>query len=476
MPEDHLSFWEYFSEFFVPLNRLNLPLHEPHREIAEALEAAYLGALDPWIQFLAVTMPPRTGKTKLNEGLATWGLGYYPESQIILTSYSQDLAELSLAYCDKTIKERWYQDWFGDHVHGMTSDHLSTIEGGNIYAEGVFGSLLGKGAGLKEPAGGYLGLDDPAKIEQALSRGVAKKLELWFETTLINRRNSDRFCPIIIIAQRAGLTDLIEYLRTTYKRETLVLKFPCFVGRRSRFPETYSDDRLPMLERTRIGRFTLAALLQQEPIALGGNMIPVDKFLRYSPADRALAWDDKIVVCDTALKKGEGNDWWVLQCWGRVGRSCYLLASSRTQCNSAEFIREAAAFWLRQTTAQEHHPVSRFIIEDSAAGPGVISALNEAGIPATPIIPIKDKAARVNDVLPFIETGCVYLPKDDDPEAPWLPDLLLEMSAFTQDLTHEHDDQVDCVAYALSELLGAGLSILQVLGVAPANLPFLPMG
>lgn len=464
--DDNISLGEYFEDLFVPENKLRIPVKKSHHDICDEMEAAILGDLPEVIQFICITMPPRIGKTKINEALSSYSEGYFPDAQIIMTSYADDLAKLSLSYVSNTMRSPWYVEWFGDLIHGDKDDHLSTTSGGNIYAEGVYGGMLGKGAGLKEHAGGHISLDDPSKAEQALSKNVAKKLEVQFETTITSRRNSDRCCPIFIVAQRLGLTDLVEYLKRTYPNETRVLKFPAYGPNNiAYFPETWSIKTKERLEKTRIGRWTLAAMLQQDPIALGGNMIPVDKFRRYAAADRLLPWEDKVMICDTALKKGEGNDWWVIQTWGRLGRRCYLLYSVRVQCNSAEFIHICVNEYRNRMADQVNHPVSRFIIEDSAAGPGVIAALNEQGIPATPIIPIKDKAQRMNDVLPYIETGCAYLPADDDKEsAEWLPILLTELSAFSQDLTHEHDDQCDCVAYALSQLLGSGLSILEVLG------------
>lgn len=463
--EPAFSFWEYFSELFIPENRIRLPLKQAHRDAAEVMEAAYVGDL-PY-QFVCLTMPPRTGKTKLMEALATWGEGSFTTSQIILTSYSEDKISESLAYVRKTMREPWYTEFYGDLLHGETADHLSTIDGGNIYASGVFGGLLGRGAGLKEPAGGFIGMDDPAKAEQVLSQNQAKKLEMWFETTLITRRNSDRWCPIIVIAQRLGLTDIVEYLKRTYPKETLVMKYPCFSPeKKSYFPETYADERYGQLEKTRIGRFVLAAVMQQEPVSLGGNLIPVDKFQRYAPADRNVEWEEKILVCDTALKKGMENDWWVIQCWGRKNGKVYLLDSIRGQYTSPEFTRISAGFYVKHTTIQPNSPASRFVIEEAAAGPGIIQALNELGVPATGIVRVKDKAQRVNDVLPFIETGMVLLPRDDDPDAvSWLPDFLAEAGAFTQAMTHEHDDQVDCLADGISQLLGEGVSILQALGI-----------
>lgn len=435
---DNIGFSSYFEDLFVPENKIDVEITAAHRDICDVLEAGYLGLLPQ--QFIWLTMPPRTGKTTIMQALTSWAMGYFPTSQIILTGYSDAIATASLGRVADTMRELWYQEYFGDLVHGDRVDHLSTIFGGNVFAEGVRGSLLGRGAGLKSAAGGFIGVDDPAKPEDVLSINLAKKLEMWVESPLLHRRNSDRWCPIIGIAQRLGLTDLVEYFKRTYPEETLILKYPGFKDGKSLFPSTFQDKKWETGQRTRVGRWVLASVYQQEPTSLGGNMIPVDKFARHS--DYHLPFDEKILVCDTALKKGEGNDWWVIQAWGRSGGKCYLLDSTRSQCNSAEFIRIAATFYQKHMAEQEHFPVSRFIIEDSAAGPGVLSALNEAGIPATPIIPVKDKAARIGDILPYIETGMILIPTDDDERAkPWLPDFLAEATAFKQDLSHEHDDQ-----------------------------------
>ena len=90
-----------------------------------------------------------------------------------------------------------------------------------------------------------------------------------------------------------------------------------------------------------------------------------------------------------------------------------------------------------------------------------MQALGELGIPTEGITRVKDKGSRINDVLPFVDSGMVFIPKEED--APWIPEFLMELSAFTQDDTHEHDDQVDAFSDGISQLLGSGLSILDVL-------------
>jgi len=55
----------------------------------------------------------------------------------------------------------------------------------------------------------------------------------------------------------------------------------------------------------------------------------------------------------------------------------------------------------------------------------------------------------------------VYIPREES--NPWVSEFLMELSSFTQDDTHAHDDQVDAFADGVNQLLGSGLSILDVL-------------
>ncbi len=60
---------------------------------------------------------------------------------------------------------------------------------------------------------------------------------------------------------------------------------------------------------------------------------------------------------------------------------------------------------------------------------------------------LKDKYSRAQDASPSVECGLVYLPHPSI--APWVKDLRDEVKSFP---VGKHDDQVDCLVYAVIAL------------------------
>lgn len=473
-PDDFICLWEYFSEVFVPLNGLDIPLKPAHKRVCDALQDALLHDLAPGIEYIIINIAPRVGKTKILEAFATWAIAYFPDAQFIFTSYSSDLAEKSLAYIAKTLREPWFIELYGDHLHGKKADHLTTVEGANLFAEGTGGTLTGKGAGLKRPAGGSLNIDDASKPDEALSPVESKKKQQWVETTCKNRRNSDTYTPIVIIGQRLGPDDVPGYFLKTYPEKCLHIKIPTLVdpvsglastadNAVSIFPETVSTSTLLDYRKTRLGRFVLASQYQQEPIALGGNLIPVEAFHRYDLSSaRHTRWEKLVIPIDTALKAKQANDFSAIALWGLLKRRAYLIDLMHGKWESPELLLNVIAFWEKWQHV-EGWPRPRMIIEEKAAGTPLLQNLNRQRVPAVGIERDIDKVKRVNSILPYIETGCCVLPKDGDPLAPWLEKFLTEHAQFAADGTAAHDDMVDTTVDGVEFLLGKPLSILDVL-------------
>ena len=84
------------------------------------------------------------------------------------------------------------------------------------------------------------------------------------------------------------------------------------------------------------------------------------------------------------------------------------------------------------------------LIEDKGSGTSLIQDLQEArtGVHPIPIEPEGDKVTRMSTVIPLLENGQVFPPK----EAPWLADLINELMAFPHS---KHDDQVDSLSQFL---------------------------
>lgn len=452
--DQFISFWDYFKDCFVPFQNLELPLKPLHRGMCETLQKAVLGDLGK--AFVILNVPPRVGKTKCCEALTTWQLAFFPDSQFIYCCYSNELAKTSVRYIQDVIEAPWYKELFKTRLGNVRqADSFTTSAGGKVYGDGVGGSLTGLGAGLKRPAGGAIIIDDPAKPDEALSRVEGEKLRFWFENTLKSRRNSSQWTPIIICAQRLATDDLPGFVMENYPDDYVLVKFPALVNGESVIPETVSTADL--LATQRVNPFAFSAQYNQEPVVLGGNLIKLADFKYYDEGSPP-KFEFKVITCDTALKAKEHNDTSVLQCWGRSLKRAFLIDQIRGRWSPSELLANTKRFYDRHNRAGS--PMNHIAIEEAGAGYNLIMEMRKKGIPAKGIIRLTDKVSRVKVVLPFQQTGMVYLPKG----ASWLPAFEMELAQFREDGKSTKDDQVDAWADGVQLTLGKPTSILSVLG------------
>lgn len=455
---DFISFWAFFQTF-VALNKLSIVLTPHHKRVCDTLQQAVLGQLGK--SFVIINIPPRFGKTKICEALACWQLAYFPDSHMIYTSYSYHLAESSVRYVRETIAREWYAELFPQtKLSGVQkADYFDTSEGGRVYGAGAGGAITGFGAGLKRQAGGFIIIDDPIKPDEAMSEVVSESTNFWFENTLKSRRNSPHV-PIILCMQRLSEQDLSGYILENYPGDVELIKVAALdpVTGESIMPETVSTKSLRDTEK--VNPFAFNAQYQQEPIILGGNVLKTDWFKYYKDDPATMNFEWVVITCDTALQTKRHNDWSVLQVWGRLQRRAYLMDHVRGRFTSPELLSVAGTLYEKWN--RMNCPVSKFLIEKAAAGPGLIQQLQLLGIPAEGIDRVKDKVARLMDVLAFFRTGMAYLPAD----ALFNKEILAECAAFRADGLAKHDDIVDTMVDGVGELLGSGLSILDVLGPA----------
>src|ERR1035437_9553006 len=188
---DCLDLWDFF-EYFVELNRVSLTTYGAHKDICELYQAAIVGEM-PGYQYFIINMPRRIGKTKRLEALPCWMFGEFPEAQMIYSCYSDPLVGRSMAYIAQTVQKPWFTDLYGDRLHTITNRLITTTAGGSLYGAGTGATITGFGAGLKEVAGGFIAMDDPAKPDEALSKVESGNVIQNFETTFKGCRNSDKY-------------------------------------------------------------------------------------------------------------------------------------------------------------------------------------------------------------------------------------------------------------------------------------------
>jgi predicted phage terminase large subunit-like protein len=116
------------------------------RAIADLLERAERGE----VSRILITMPPRHGKSRVISNLfPAWYFGRNPGSELIFTTYNQDLAEDNGRYVKNTINALEFREVFPDvriRNDSASARRFSTYQKGNYFAVGVGGPLTGRGA------------------------------------------------------------------------------------------------------------------------------------------------------------------------------------------------------------------------------------------------------------------------------------------------------------------------------------------
>lgn len=421
--------------------------------LCEKLEAVERGEL----LRLMVFMPPRHGKSEVvSKKFPAWFLGRNSDKEIIISSYSADLA-----YDFSRIARNTFREW-GPKLWGLELADDSGAVGrwrikghrGGLVAAGVGGPITGRGAHVAI-------IDDPFKnYEEAASETIRAKVSNWYKSTL-----RTRLAPrgaIVLVMTRWHEKDLAGELTTAMGEGGEyweIIDLPALakendiLGRQ--LNEPLWPERYPLSElqatKTALGSYLWSALYQQKPAPAAGN-----KFKR--------AWfryfdivDDQVVLCTPG--EGEGvKKFQFNQCW--CFQTCDPAASTKT---SADYfvlgtwlvtphkdllLRDIIRMRLEgpdqpklfEQGYQRWRPKLQGV-ETKSMGITLFQDLRRKGLPVIDLKAETDKETRALSVMARMEAGTVYFLKN----APWLGNYEDELLMFPNG---EHDDQVDVTSYA----------------------------
>lgn len=441
----------FFSRYMFKLRRGYAWLRADHHAIiCKALTRVYKGEC----KRLIINVPPRYSKTELAViNFSAWAIGNSPDAEFIHTSYSGTLAANNSFQTRELVQYDEYKNIFPDAVIRGDSNARNmwrTTSGGIFYATGAMGTITGYGAGKhRSTFGGAIIIDDPHKADEARSPIRRRSVIEWFSSTLETRKNSKE-TPIILIMQRLHQEDLSGFLLdggNGEQWENIVLPALREDGT-ALWPEKHDVDALKRMETA--NRFVFAGQYQQRPTARGGNIMRSEWFRLYDVPPKILY---RIVYADTAQKTSTYNDYTVCEEWG-MGEDgkVYLLDLIRGKWEIPELEKRVPSFWHKVKSRDEQlFGVARQLkIEDASSGTGLIQRIrSDHQIPVQGIKRTKDKYTRVTDVLAYIESGYVCLPR----QASFLSDFLSECESFTADDSHSHDDQIDPMVDAIADML-----------------------
>ncbi len=391
---------------------------------------------------LVITVPPRHLKSiTASVAFVAWVLGHDPTAQVMVASYSQDLARHHSNQTRMIIESDWYRrDFPGTRIseRGNRALELATTAGGARKAVSVGGSITGFGADL-------IIVDDCMKADEARSPTVRQELRNWYDNTLLSRLNDKATGRIISIQQRLHEDDLPAYL---LEKDYPHLNLPAIATREEFIPigagrvhhrrvgELLNPDRedqatLDQLRRD-LGPVAFSAQYQQEPVTPEGNMIRLEWFGTYDEAPPRHHFTKVVQSWDTGMTAQPTSDFSVCTTWGfeRGDNKWYLLDVFRKRLDFPD---------LKRAVLDLHNPyrADKVVMEEAGSGYALYQDLRATGNPRPLMVrPVASKEERFNGCLAEVEAGYFLLPR----EAPWLEDFRRELQAFPDG---KYDDQAD---------------------------------
>lgn len=417
------------------------------------------------IKRLIVEGPPRHGKSWLvSKYFPPWFIGTHPDQRIIFTTYEAEFAA-KWGLASKSLLEEYGRSVFGVQLNPDSAAaarwDLQGQEGGMV-SVGTGGPVTGKGANV------FI-IEDPIKnAEQANSAAQRETLWTWFQSVAFTRLEPG--AAIIVMGARWHEDDLTGRLLASGEPWE-VIKLPAIaedediLGRlpgEALWPERYSLEELEAIKRT-VGSYVWAALYQQSPVPVGGNIIQRSWFRYWQSQEHtfppvrvrlpdgtvaeyhavtledSFGFDEMFQSWDLSFKESTTSDYVVGQVWGKRGADRYLLDQTRARMDLPKTIAA-----IRRMTA-EWPAARRKLIEEKANGSALIASLRHEIEGLIPINPTADKITRVHAITPQLESGNVYIPHPHS--EPWVQPLIEEWVSFP---SAKHDDTVDAGTQALN--------------------------
>lgn len=409
-----------------------------HHAINAALLRVYAGRS----KRLIINIPPRYSKTEMAINFIAWGIGQFPDSEWIYTSYSSRLSAKSSHDARSIVQHPEYRELF-PHVKlrddSAAKDEWMTTADGRVYAVGAGGTITGYGAGkMRQGFGGAIIIDDILKADDAHSDTMRGNANDWFSETLESRTNHPE-TPIIVIAQRLHERDLCGYLLAGGNGETW--DHLCLPAIRHDgaplWPFKHSIEHLRRMEAA--NPYVFAGQYLQRPAPPDGGEIKPDKMgvIEAIPAGTTFArgWD----LAGTA----GGGDQTVGVKIGRMPDGRFLVADVIAARMDPEDVRATVA----NTATADGRDCFISLPQDPGQA-GKMQARDFAAmlagydLEATP--ESGDKVTRARPFAAQVNVGNVLMLR-----APWNDSYKAELRMFPNGA---HDDQVDASSRAFNAI------------------------
>jgi len=402
---------------------------------------------------LLITMPPRHGKSMLaSQYLPAWYLGTRPDKRIILASYEAKFAA-SWGRKVRDILNEWGQQLYGIDIRSdsKAADRWDIQDRlGGMMCAGIGGPITGKGADL-------LIIDDPVKSsKEANSEIIRESTWEWYVSTAYTRLEPG--ASLIIIQTRWHEDDLAGRIlaQDRESQEWMVCNLPALATQEDQlsrdfgqalWPRRFDCSALANIKKV-APPYWWDALYQQNPTSAEGGLFKRSWFRYYSEPEGAYRLGGRLVplhhcrtfaTMDLAFSEKKDADYTVIAAWAVTPRSELLLL---------DLVRERMA-------AHELVPAARSLCErfkcdyigiEQVLGQSlVVHGARMEGLNVKSLLADKDKISRSIPAQIRMQGEQVWFPEN----ASWLREFEHELLTFPRGT---HDDQVDALSYAATEV------------------------
>ncbi|MGA3398282.1 MAG: phage terminase large subunit [Acetobacteraceae bacterium] len=396
---------------------------------------------------LMVQMPPGSAKSTYTSILfPAWWFTRHPRDSIIAASHTAGLATYFGRRARSIIDEEAPSLGYNISVRDRANSHWSTSLGGEYYAIGIRGALIGRRADLAI-------IDDPVKSQAEADSLIHRdRLWDWYRSDLIPRLKPK--ARIILIMTRWHQDDLCGRLLEHDAEEWRCLTLPALAEEGDQLNRPLGEPIWPEWEdipgllrrRTSVGQRAWLAQYQQSPRPEAGTLFKVGclEFIDWlppgPPAPVVRAWD----LAATATTGRNDPDWTVGVKLTRHDSGRYTVLDVMRLRGSPREVEDSIVTAAR---ADGRGVTIGLPVDPGQAGKSQTTYLTSqlAGYHVVPSRETGAKATRAAPVASQIEGGNVSLFR-----ANWNHAFIEELRDFP---FGRKDDQVDALSRAFTMLL-----------------------
>ena len=456
--DDYLIYLEWRrspeKRFYMPRRRILRPLVEDLQDLA-----------DGRIEFLGVSMPPRTGKSTLCIMFMTWVMGNNPDSANVMSGHSDKLTDgfyreiLSIITDDETYN---WQDIFDDvpivdkSAKNETIDLVRTKRFPTMTCRSIGGTLTGA---VEIGRGGILYCDDLIEdLEESLN---PVRLQAKYDAYLNQLKDRKKMgAKELMVGTRWNVFDPLGMVRSQYDRNP---------GYRFRvLPALDEDDHSNFVYdfnlgfddayyhdmRESIDAATWAAKYMGRPYIREGLLFPADDLNYYNGVLPDGEPDRIVAVCDTAWGGGDSLSMPIGYVYGEtVYIHDVVFNNGDKTVTRPEVIAKLKMHRPHMTRFEQNNGGDEYadVVDSVLRAEGVKLNITSKKAPST-----QSKLSRIIMFAPEIRK-MVFI--DDRHRTAEYRAFMNELTMFTQNGKNPHDDAPDSLGM-LVEFISSGVATL----------------